>query len=123
VPSTHSEVKDGLLTVQQVDEPERIRLSLEGELDLSNAPTAELKLDEALCSGSPVLVDLSKLEFLDSTGIALLVAALQRHESARLTFLPSKTVAVRRLMSLTGLDQRLPLASVEGEGESLLSAP
>jgi anti-sigma B factor antagonist len=119
VPFDDHEVKDGLLIVRQVDEGERVRLSLQGELDLSNAPTAELKLNEALGSENAVLVDLRKLEFLDSTGIALLVAALQRDRAAQLTFLPSETASVRRLLSLTGLDERLPLAGIE-EGQSLL---
>ena len=121
MPSTDPPIKDGLLSVQQVDEGARTRISLQGELDLSNAPTVELQLNEALLSGDPVLVDLSKLEFIDSTGISLLVMALKRDEAAQLTFLPSETAAVRRLLSLTGLDEKLPLAGLE-EGETLLPA-
>lgn len=108
-----SSVQDGLLTVDQHDEGERLRFSLRGELDLSNACTAELKLEEALESKRPVLIDLSRLEFLDSTGIALLVTALGRPDARRIEFVPSETPGVRRVLSLTGLEERLPYASLE----------
>jgi anti-sigma B factor antagonist len=100
-------IQDGLLTVQQLDEGAQLRVSLRGELDLANAKTAEEALTEALASNKKVLIDLSELEFLDSTGIALLVAALQRSDAERLSFLPSKTSGVRRLLNLTGLDKRM----------------
>ncbi len=113
MPHTEIKIQDGLLTVRQTDEAARVRLALHGELDLSNAPTAEVQLEAALRTSKDVLIDLSRLEFLDSTGIALLVAALQRRDAARLSFLPSEAIAVRRLLSLTGLDAKLPLAEAE----------
>jgi anti-anti-sigma factor len=114
VPSDSS-VQDGLLTVDQRDEGERLRFCLCGELDLSNVCMAELQLEEALGSKRPLLIDLSKLEFLDSTGIALLITALGRPDARRLEFLPSETAGVRRVLSLTGLEERLPYASLEDE--------
>jgi anti-sigma B factor antagonist len=107
VPDTDTPIQDGLLTVQQLDEGAQLRLSLCGELDLSNTKTAEEALMEALASTKKVLVDLTRLEFLDSTGIALLVAALQRNDAERLSFVPSKSSGVRRLLGLTGLDKRM----------------
>lgn len=121
MPITDHEVQDGLLTVCQSDEGECIRLSLQGELDLSNVPTVESKLDELWQSENSVLVDLSKLEFLDSTGIALLIASLKRDHASRLTFVPSETESVRRLLRLTGLDEKLPLAGLK-DGQALLPA-
>jgi anti-sigma B factor antagonist len=113
VPNTETKIQDGLLTVLQTDEPAQVHLQLRGELDLANAATAEAQLHEALRTGKPVLVDLSGLEFLDSTGIALLVDTLRCPGAARLRFLPSETAAVRRLLSLTGLDAKLPFVSAE----------
>lgn len=110
---SNSSVQDGLLVVDQEDDGRRLRVCLRGELDLSNACTAELQLEEAFNSKRPVLIDLSKLEFLDSTGIALLVTALGRPDARRIKFLPSETAGVRRVLSLTGLEERLPYASLE----------
>jgi anti-sigma B factor antagonist len=127
VPQIDTELQDGLLVVQQADEGARVRLALKGELDLSNAPTVESSLEAALLSGKAVLVDLGKLEFIDSTGIALLVTALNRRDAWKLGFLPSETAGVRRVLSLTGLEEKLPyVAADEGapatDGEVALPA-
>jgi anti-sigma B factor antagonist len=108
VPSTNFKLHDGLLAVQQTSEGSRLRISLEGEMDLANAETAAATLREAMLCGKDVVVDLGKLEFLDSTGIAMLVAAM-RAGGERLSFLPSEHDAVHRLLCLTGLDERMNL--------------
>jgi len=108
---TDTPIQDGLLTVHRLDEGAQLRLALHGELDLANADTAEMALTEALASDKKVLVDLGSLEFLDSTGIALLVAALRRNDAERLSFLPSNSSGVRRLLDLTGLAKRMPIST------------
>jgi anti-anti-sigma factor len=100
-----------LLVVQQTSEGERLRLAFSGEMDLANTETAASPLREALSSGKSVLVDLAKLEFLDSTALAMLVTAI-REGGEQLSFLPSEHDAVRRLLRLTGLDERMNLAPV-----------
>lgn len=111
MPVINSKIQDGLLMVHRTDEGAFIRLALHGELDLSNAKTLETSIQEALTSGSHVLVDLSKLEFLDSTGISLLVMAIKEQDEGKLTFLPSESPTVCRLLKLTGLEERLGLSS------------
>lgn len=109
MPMVDFKVHDGLLAVQQTSEGRRLRISLEGEMDLANTETAATTLREALLCGKEVIIDLGKLEFLDSTGVAMLVSAMYEG-GERLSFLPSKHDAVRRLLSLTGLDERMNLA-------------
>ena len=108
MPTTDFQVHDGLLVVQQTSEGDRLRIALQGEMDLANAESAAEIVREALRTGKRVLVDLTKLEFLDSTGIALLVDAMA-NSGVRLSFLPSEHAAVQRLLSLTGLDERMRL--------------
>jgi anti-anti-sigma factor len=109
VPSIDFKVHDGLLAVQQTSEGQRLRVSLDGEMDLANTETAATTVREALLCGKDVVVDLGKLEFLDSTGVAMLVSAM--HEGGeRLSFLPSEHDAVCRLLGLTGLDERMNVA-------------
>lgn len=112
MPVTKSEIQDGLLTVRQTPEGGRVRVALEGELDLAGVKTAEESLLNAFTSGGDVLVDLDKLEFIDSTGISLLVMALRMKESG-LSFVPSGSAEVARLLSLTGLDERMVFAPAE----------
>lgn len=112
MPDIESQVQDGLLIVRRTAEADRLRIALVGELDLANAKTAEAVLLEALASDKDVLVDLAKLEFLDSTGVSLLVTAL-RLKRRHLTFVPSQSFDVRRLLSLTGLDARMEFVTEE----------
>lgn len=112
---SRSEVRDGLLTVRSTDEAARFRITLEGELDLSNAPTVEAALVEAIESEKNVLVDLGRLEFLDSTGVALIIRTLGRADAERFSFLPSQSSAVRRLLEMTGLDERMVLSTPEDQ--------
>lgn len=105
------EIADGTLVVRTARNGNTQVVSLCGELDLANATTAESALDACFENGdASVVVDMSALEFIDSTGIALLVAALGRTEEERIRFIPSTAPAVTRVLELTGLAQRLPLA-------------
>jgi anti-anti-sigma factor len=112
VPNIESQVQDGLLVVRRTAEDDRVRIALVGELDLANAKTAEAVVLEALASDKNVLVDLTGLEFLDSSGVSLLVTAL-RLRQCHLTFLPSESFDVCRLLSLTGLDARMEFVTEE----------
>jgi anti-sigma B factor antagonist len=115
VPSTDAQVQDGLLHVSRTDEGAHIRLALSGELDLSNASTLEASLDGAIASGKQVLVDLDGLEFIDSTGLALIVRMLGRSDAERFSFVPSKSPGVKRVLNLTGLDERMVIATTTTE--------
>jgi anti-sigma B factor antagonist len=54
-------------------------LEVEGELDVATAPRMIAALNEAFANLSfPLVVDLSKVEFMDSTGLALLMNARRR---------------------------------------------
>jgi anti-sigma B factor antagonist len=121
VPTNGFQARDGLLTVSRADEGAHVRLTLVGELDLSNAPTLEASLAAAIDSGKKVVFDLSGLEFLDSTGLALIVGMLGRSDAERFSFVPSRSRNVRRLLSLTGLDERMVIDS--GPVETLSAAP
>jgi anti-sigma B factor antagonist len=54
-------------------------LSVEGELDIASAPRMLSALNEAFATLSiPLVVDLSRVDFMDSTGLALLMNAHRR---------------------------------------------
>jgi anti-sigma B factor antagonist len=54
-------------------------LSVEGELDIATAPRMIAALNEALADMEhPLVVDLSEVVFMDSTGLALLMNARRR---------------------------------------------
>jgi len=110
--SEQRDIADGTLVVRTEKQEGAHTIALCGELDLANAATAEAELKASLeADGTEVVVDMRKLEFIDSTGIALLVAALgQDGDESRIRFIPSDSPAVARVLDLTGLAERLPLA-------------
>lgn len=112
MPSEQHEIADGTLVVRSSENGDSRVIAFAGELDLANAATAESALEGSLAdTTTPVVVDMRELEFIDSTGIALLVSALGRNEGeARISFIPSDSPAVTRVLELTGLAERLPLA-------------
>ncbi len=106
------DISDGLLTVRVVVEDGSTSvIGLGGELDLANAATAEAELEAAMTAAANVIVDMRELEFIDSTGIALLVSAMTSNGgSAQVSFIPSSFPAVTRVLEVTGIADRMPLA-------------
>ena len=81
--------------------------SIAGELDLSNADAVRSAIEEGLSPGTPkVVFELSDLQFMDSSGIALLASLAQSVPEVELRH---PTDIVRRILEITGVDQWLPM--------------
>lgn len=84
-------------------------LALSGELDLLSSPVLQRAVDAA--AGSDVeliIVDLRQLEFMDSTGLHVIVQAQHRmHENGRRFVLIRGPEVVQRLFDLTGVADAL----------------
>lgn len=105
------EVRDGMLTLRVSIDTEAQTLALLGELDMANASTLAKELEALEAGGMPITIDMRELEFIDSTGIAVLVAAHRRANAAgeaRLRFIRSGATGVQRVMDVTGLEKELP---------------
>ena len=78
---------------------------LTGSLDIATAPTVRAELLEASERGDHrLVVDLTKLEFLDSTGLGALIGAQRRaNEVGGELRLVVKEGQIVRLMRITGL--------------------
>ncbi len=101
-------------------------ISVHGELDLSTAPELEGPLEETLegDQGS-VLIDLSQCEFIDSTGIALIVRAWQRldsGENGRALVICSHNEQVRRVLEITGLELSIPVHETRDEALAAIAS-
>jgi anti-anti-sigma factor len=102
-------------TAAQLDDGVRV-VAVRGELDLSTASDLEGPLDDAVSSGdASVLVDLSGCEFIDSTGIALIVRTWQRLDTAADGEGSGRVVIccaneqVRRVLEITGIELSIPI--------------
>jgi anti-sigma B factor antagonist len=80
-------------------------LTVIGELDLLASPALERELERAYASdGDLILLDLTRVEFMDSTGLHLLVKARRRAEQdGRTLALTKGGEQVQRLLDLTGV--------------------
>jgi anti-sigma B factor antagonist len=88
------------------------QIVVHGELDLASGPELEAELGRV--SKSPterLIVDLRQLDFMDSTGLSILVKAHQRAiDEGREFGLVRGSQQVQRLLELTGVTERLPMA-------------
>jgi anti-sigma B factor antagonist len=86
------------------------RLTLAGELDMATAPRLDEAVAAVLARGARrVIVDLSSLAFVDSSGLRLFIALNERSTAEAWTLglirLPSSSLSV---FQITGADQNLP---------------
>src|SRR3954466_1116720 len=99
-------------SIAESDREGRALLTLRGELDLATAPELEGLVNERLDAGKDVVVDLRGLEFMDSSGIRVLVAAHARaaRTGTRLFIVrPARGSAVAKIVEVAGLDGELNL--------------
>jgi anti-sigma B factor antagonist len=82
-----------------------------GELDLASACTMENALSRAAGAGAKVIVlDLADLEFVDSSGISVLVRAqLRATREGRRLVLRNLSVQVARVLAVSGVDATFTL--------------
>jgi anti-sigma B factor antagonist len=82
---------------------------VDGDLDAFTAPEFKSQLFAALDSGfERVVLEMSECEFVDSTGLGVLVASL-KHARGRTMALASPSPEVRRVLEIVGLDRVLPV--------------
>jgi anti-sigma B factor antagonist len=100
------------VSVEQADA--RTVVAARGELDLATAPELEDALLPPLRDGAGVVLDLRALEFMDSTGVRVIVAAhLAADEhggSLAVAVVPGEPVA--RVLEISGLDAVLRIVDV-----------
>ncbi len=92
-------------------------ISVSGELDLASSPALQEELDRVAASDSQMLIiDLRELDFMDSTGLSVLVRAHQRiEEQGRQLAMVKGPQQVQRLLSLTGVADRLTVVDTPEE--------
>jgi anti-sigma B factor antagonist len=91
-------------------------ITVHGELDMNTAPQLERELEAVLADAdASLMLDLSQCEFIDSTGIALIVRSWQRldreagGEGEGRLVLCSHNHQVRRLLKITGVESSISM--------------
>jgi anti-sigma B factor antagonist len=92
------------------------RLIPVGDLDIATAPILQQAYDDAEADADPdtvMVVDLRELEFIDSSGIRVLLA-IAEHAPGRLRVI-NGSASVERLFDLTGVRALLPIISPDAD--------
>ena len=101
-------LKDLEITDYAVDARTHV-VEVAGQIDLYSAPELEEHTTRIIGGGAEcVIVELSRVTFIDSTGLGVLVNAMKRMRAARAELLLVVTdYDIERLFKLTGLDNAL----------------
>jgi len=95
------------------------QITVRGELDLSTAPELAAELRAAReAGGKSILLDLSDCEFIDSSGLAVIVEAwrdLNGREGEDRMVMCGAQIQVQRLLRITGTDKAISVFADAGE--------
>lgn len=99
-------------------------VELGGEVDLYTAPQLKERIAAAIDAGKTTLViDLTKVTFIDSTTLGVLVAAIKRvrPEGGGVGVVCSEP-SITRVFEITGLDQMIPIRANAEDALAALAA-
>jgi anti-anti-sigma factor len=101
---------------ESVDGDGALRVALIGELDIAVADVVDQRLRQLREEGRPVRLDLSELDFIDSSGVQTVVLGIKRARGSGHELEVDRRVStsVERLIDMMGIGEQL--WPVEGTG-------
>jgi len=111
------------LTIDLEQAPSAWVLHLRGDLDYGECATFRMSIDRVLKSGpAATIVDLSGLEYLDSSGLGLLLSLSKEYtaQGGKLVLVTNETVD--NILSLTRLNGIFSTATTLAEAEQIIDA-
>lgn len=95
-------VASPVLEIVPLDEPRGY--GLVGELDLATAPQVSEVLRRECSQPGHVVLDLSKLRFMDSSGLHAIIQACERLDTNDKLILRNPSTPVQRVLDIAGVD-------------------
>jgi anti-anti-sigma factor len=86
--------------------PDVSLITVQGEIDLANAHVFGSALSQLSSRGLPVLVDLTKIQYIDSTGIHALLRAHEQCRTNGVPFAVATNRLVQRICAAVSLDHK-----------------
>lgn len=107
----------GNLQIDVRNEQDRVVLRLDGELDLASAPLLQSEIENAEAGNTALVVlDLQGLEFIDSTGLRIILAAHERSQEREQGFALTRVQQqVQRLLTITRVGEHLRIIASPDE--------
>ncbi len=95
-------------------------LALSGEIDMHSSPVARGVILDLVKTGAPIVVDLSDVKYMDSSGVASLVEGLQHAKKSGQDFvLAAPTGSVLGVIKLARLDKVFRIVASVAECDDL----
>ena len=102
----------GTLDITVRDERGVVVAAVAGEIDIASVAQLRERLYELAGNGGTLIVDLNRVTFIDSAGLGALVGTARRAaENGGSMYAVCAQPQPRRLLWLTGVDKRIPLAA------------
>ena len=109
-PRSHPQPRDGDFTVDESWVDRLVVVSVGGSIDMLSAPWLTEAIDAALAKEpAGMIIDLSKVDFLASAGMSVLMAVHRNADHSRSFAVVADGPATHRPLTLMGLDEVLPL--------------
>jgi stage II sporulation protein AA (anti-sigma F factor antagonist) len=103
------------LRIEETRDDEQVRLALRGDLDLAGVGSAEAAIRDAMARPGTVVVDLSRLDFIGSEGIRVVLRARERADDVGVALrVVAGDGAARRIIDILGLAERLGVEGTTG---------
>ena len=92
-------------------------VALEGDVDLKTSPDARKILLDAIGRNLPMVVDLSGVHYIDSSGVASLIEAFQKaRKSGRKFVLAAVSESALRVLNLARMDKVFTICPSVADG-------
>ncbi len=102
---------------QTREEHDATVVTFEGDVDLQSSPDARKVLLEMVGKGQPIMVDLSEVGYIDSSGVASLVESFQAaRKSGQDLVLISVSDGAKRVLELARLDKVFTICDTLEDG-------
>jgi anti-sigma B factor antagonist len=100
-------------------EEDRVVLSVHGELDLASAPLLQSEIESVETEQGALVLDLEDLDFVDSTGLRVILAAHERSQERGHEFAVTRgSRQIQRLLDITRVGEHLRI--IESPDELLV---
>jgi len=97
-------------------------VSAQGELDITSSQRFDDCLSEAAAESDQVILDMSEVDFMDTTALAVIVTHWRRHaEEGGVFLLAGARYRYTKALWITGLADRLPMYDTVGEAVAALA--
>jgi anti-sigma B factor antagonist len=110
------------MNFQTREEQGVVVVAFEGDVDLQSSPDARKVLLETVGKGLPIMVDLSQVGYIDSSGVASLVESFQAARKAgQDLILISVSEGAKRVLELARLDKVFTICDTLEDGIAAIS--